>query len=72
MEIVFRKVSPIPGSVIWWKNVFIGDAEIDLTAIPGRGSASKEVATAWDEAHQLFKERIANRELIDINLSGEK
>ena len=72
LEIVFRKVSPIPGSVIWWKNVFLGDAEIDLTAIPGRGSASKEVATAWDEAHQLFRERIANRELIDINLNAEK
>ena len=72
LEIVFKKVSPIPGSVIWWKNVFVGDTEIDVTAISGRGSTSKEVAAAWDEAHQLFKTRIASRELIDINLDDEK
>ena len=72
LEIVFKKVSPIPGSVIWWKNVFVGDTEIDVTAISGRGSTSKEVAAAWDEAHQLFKTRIASRELIDINLDDEE
>ena len=72
LEIVFKKVSPIPGSVIWWKNVFVGDTEIDVTAISGRGSTSKEVAAAWDEAHQLFKSRIASRELIDVNLEDEK
>jgi hypothetical protein len=47
----FKKVSPIPGSIIWWKNVFVDDDEIDVSVIPGREKPSKEVAGAWDEVY---------------------
>ena len=72
LEILFKKVSPIPGSVIWWKNVFVNDPEIDVTAIPGRTQVSQEVAGAWDEAHKLFKERISTREKITVDLDEDE
>ena len=72
LEIVFKKVSPIPGSIIWWKMVFIGDPEIDVTTIAGRGKVSTEVSSAWDEAHKLFREKIATRELVSVDLNDEK
>lgn len=68
LEIILKKASPIPGSIIWWKNVFVTDPEIDVTSIPGRGKVSEEVAGAWDEAHKLFKERIATREKVTVDL----
>jgi hypothetical protein len=67
----FKKVSPIPGSIIWWKNVFVDDDEIDVSIIPGREKPSKEVAGAWDEAHKLFKDRLATREKVVVDLDDE-
>ena len=72
LEILFKKVSPIPGSVIWWKNVFVCDPEIDVTAIPGRTQVSQDIAGAWDEAHKLFKERISTREKITVDLDEDE
>lgn len=71
LEIVFKKVSPIPGSIIWWKMVFIGDPEIDVTTIAGRGTVSTEISSAWDEAHKLFREKIAQRELVSVDLDDD-
>ena len=71
LEITLKKVSPIPRSIIWWKNVFVGSPEIDVTAIAGRGSASKESASVWDEAHKLFREKIATRELINVDVDDQ-
>ena len=71
LELVLKKVSPIPGSIIWWKNVFVSDPEIDVTSIPGREKVSQEVADAWDEAHKLFKERISTREKVIVNLDDD-
>ena len=71
LELVLKKVSPIPGSIIWWKNVLVNDPEIDVTSIPGREKVSQEVAGAWDEAHKLFKERISSREKVIVNLDDE-
>ena len=72
LELVLKKVSPIPGSIIWWKNVFVNDPEIDVTSIPGREKVSQEVAGAWDEAHKLFKERISSREKVTVNLDDDE
>jgi hypothetical protein len=71
LEIVLRKVSPIPGSIIWWKMVFIGDPEIDVTTIAGRGKVSTEISSAWDEAHKLFREKIACRELVSVDIDED-
>ena len=70
LELALKKLSPIPGAVIWWKNVFVDDPEIDVTTIPDRqvSQTSKEISGAWDEAHRLFKERVAAREPITIDL----
>jgi hypothetical protein len=73
LEIALKKLSPIPGAIIWWKNVFVDDPEIDVTTIPDRQmtAASKEVSGAWDEAHRLFRERVATREPITIDLGDD-
>jgi hypothetical protein len=71
LEIVFKKISPIPGSIIWWKMVFIGDPEIDVTTIAGRGKVSTDISNAWDEAHKLFREKIACRELVSVNIDDD-
>jgi len=79
LEITLKKLSPIPGAVIWWKHVFVDDPEIDVTAIPDRarsggsgGAGTQDVANAWEEAHRLFKERAAAREPITIDVDEEE
>ena len=71
LEITLRKLSPIPGAVIWWKNVFVGDSEIDVTTIPDRvksnTGAGNEASRAWEEAHRMFKEKVSNQQPIVID-----
>eukprot|EP01041_Mallomonas_annulata_P011452 gene11452-23951_t len=67
LSITLRKKSIIPGATLWWSCVFQGDPEIDVTAIKGRNMAN---TASWEEAQKLFKERIAERELIDIDTNS--
>jgi hypothetical protein len=75
LEITLRKVSPIPGAVIWWKHVFVDDPEIDVTKIADRviSSTSAASASAWEEAHKMFREKIAaeHRQPIQIDLDDD-
>jgi hypothetical protein len=52
------KKSPIPGSLIWWNRLFIGDPEIDTSKIPGR-VGTIGTSDAWEQAHEMFRQRIA-------------
>lgn len=68
LEIKFQKKSLIQDTTLWWSCVFVGDPEIDTTQIQGRDKGrNASNISAWDAAHQMFKERIAQRELIDIS-----
>eukprot|EP01036_Dinobryon_divergens_P023798 gene23798-32186_t len=69
IRVVLKKKSPIPGAIFWWKNVFEGDPEIDVTKIGGRNvQKSSEVASAWKVAHEKFSESVLNREKIDVDI----
>ena len=68
LAITLRKKSIIPGAVIWWSCIFVGDPEIDVEAIKGR---KKVDLSSWNEAHKMFKEKIAQRELINIDSTDE-
>jgi len=63
LHITFEKMSPIPNATIWWKALFQGDPEIDVTKIKGRNIPQNSL---WEEAHNAFKEKIANFERIEI------
>ena len=69
IRVTLRKKSPIPGAVFWWKNVFVGDPEIDVTKIQGRNSKQGlELQDAWKDSHQKFIDSIANREKITVEI----
>ena len=70
-----RKKSPIPGAVFWWKNVFVGDPEIDLATITGRRGDPGNVTTElWAEAQRQFRQRIQDqtREPIEVDISSDE
>jgi hypothetical protein len=60
IEVLLIKKSPIPNAGIWWKNVIVGDSEIDLSSFAGRYKRSLTNAEAWNEAHNQFKAKVAN------------
>lgn len=70
LEMKFHKKSVIPDATLWWSCVFEGDPEIDTTTIKGRNPSAN--LASWDAAHRMFKERIANRELIEVNDEEEQ
>ena len=51
--------------VVWWKTVIAGDPEIDVAAIPGRKPAG-DLTSVWNSAHAAFREKVANREKIEV------
>ena len=68
IELTFRKKSPIPGAFIWWSNVFVGDRKLDVSKFAGRKSETNDKNTeAWNEAHQMFLEKIASKEKIEVD-----
>ena len=48
-----------------WKTVIRGDPEIDVKSIQGRKDGS-DVTSAWNEAHDKFREMVANRQKVEI------
>lgn len=45
-----------------------GGAEIDLNAIKGRAAGkAEESKRIWDEATAAFKEKVKNRELVEVD-----
>lgn len=50
LQLDFKKYSPIPNAFIWWKNIFLGEPEIDLTKIEGRQHVSTNLEA--DPLHQ--------------------
>lgn len=70
LELTLRKKPPLPGVVVWWKSLCEGGAEIDVTAIAGRDSAAlRDTRAAWDEAHAMFRSKVAAQERVEVDLS---
>eukprot|EP00916_Digyalum_oweni_P026296 GHVL01043214.1.p1 GENE.GHVL01043214.1~~GHVL01043214.1.p1 ORF type:complete len:235 (+),score=80.49 GHVL01043214.1:36-740(+) len=66
LKIIFQKKNIQNFVTIWWKSAFKGDPETDVSKIVGRKNTSSAFEDNWKEAHKLFKERIGNREKIQI------
>lgn len=69
--LTLRKKSPIPGAVMWWSNVFVGDPEIDVSKIEGR-TINTQTALAWAEAHKMFQERIRDKAQIAVDADDDE
>jgi len=67
LQLVMKKKCPIPGAFFWWKNVFVGDPEIDVTKIAGRTVASDSTMDAWKNAHDKFAASVAKREKVEVD-----
>lgn len=55
IQIALKKISPLPNSIFWWKNVFIGEPHIDVTKISGRTPAAED---EFQTAQRIFLERM--------------
>jgi hypothetical protein len=71
LQLTLVKKSPIPGTSFWWKNVFVGDPEIDVTQIVGRSNSDLEASKNFAEAHHLFQQKIADMQKVDVNFDEE-
>ena len=71
LRLTLQKESP-HGVVIWWERALVGEAGCDTMAFPDRdttksASALKQ-ADVWAEATRLFKEKVANRQKILVDV----
>lgn len=73
LELSFRKTSPLPGAIFWWRNCFEGEAEIDVTKIAGRPAAASQESQLQEDpfaiAHRMFLEKMKTKEKLEVDLS---
>lgn len=69
IRITLYKAVPMMGVTLWWKKPFVHFDDIDVvTGVEGRtnvgndGSHHHEWKKTWEDAHEMFKEQIKNRE----------
>mmetsp|Transcript_165 Transcript_165/g.422 ORF Transcript_165/g.422 Transcript_165/m.422 type:complete len:289 (-) Transcript_165:189-1055(-) len=57
------------GVVIWWDGIFSGDAKVDVSSFADRDSrGAAQMEANWKEAHELFRQRVASRQKISIDV----
>eukprot|EP01039_Chlorochromonas_danica_P002478 gene2478-2715_t len=68
LQITLKKKSPLPNTTIWWRKVFIEEEEeIDINNLVGRREFDhKGFAEVYEEAHRLFREKIAKNQPIEV------
>ena len=71
LRLTLQKESP-HGVVVWWERAVAGEEASDTTAFPDRKHAAKAAAHAdvWAEATRMFKEKVAQREKVLIDVGG--
>lgn len=81
--ITLQKVSVIAGAVFWWDRVFEGDPAIDVTTIADRrgqrpqggqetlSSADTSHSNVWEEAHKMFREKVASQQPREVLIDNE-
>jgi hypothetical protein len=66
IELLMKKKLKFANAIIWWKNVFVGEPEIDLTTIADRAKNYSEFMTNFAIAQEKFREKIQQREKVEI------
>lgn len=61
-EVVMRKQQKFSNAIIWWKTVFQGEAEIDVSTIQDRSKNYAEFMQNFQTANQMFLEKLKNKE----------
>jgi hypothetical protein len=70
VKVTLRKMSPVPGSVLWWNCLLIGDPCIEVDCIEGRStSKGKQFQENWNAAMEAFKQKVSNIEPFEVDLS---
>jgi hypothetical protein len=70
VDIVVKKLCPIPNATLWWERVFVGEPKIDVTKISGRNLAAQGKDTL-QQAHELFLQRIKEQKKIDVDYESD-
>ena len=70
LEITLKKKTPFSDAIIWWSKVFENDPDIDISKISER-KVNASFQDNWNEAHKLFKEKIANNIKTTIDLDDD-
>ncbi len=72
MEMVLKKLCPIPNATLWWEKVFIGEPKIDVTTIAGRtNGAPSHSKDNYQQAHELFLQRIRDQKKMEVDIDRE-
>lgn len=62
VRITLLKAVPMAGVSLWWSHPLLHCPKTDVNAIGGRkGDRQDEIKAAWNEAHQMFREKMANK-----------
>mmetsp|Transcript_6808 Transcript_6808/g.9975 ORF Transcript_6808/g.9975 Transcript_6808/m.9975 type:complete len:288 (+) Transcript_6808:71-934(+) len=62
VRITLLKAVPMAGVSLWWSHPLLHCPKTDVNAIGGRkGDRQDEIKAAWDEAHRMFREKMANK-----------
>lgn len=68
LRLTLEKQAPA-GVVVWWDRVFAGDAVVDVSAFASRDSnRAAQFEANWKEAHELFRQKVATRQKIELDL----
>lgn len=70
LEVTLKKKTPFADAIIWWSKVFENEPEIDVTKIEER-QINSTFQQNWNEAHKLFKEKIANNTKTTIDIDDD-
>lgn len=62
VKFVFRKKSPLANATFWWRKVFQGTPEIDVTNLPGR-TFDRRTQDNFQLAQEEFRRKVAADEL---------
>lgn len=65
LSVTVNKEKQAAGYTLWWDCVFVGDPTIDTAAIKDRKGDATAMQKVWNEAHEMFKERVRARKAGD-------
>lgn len=73
VDLALKKHCPIANATLWLERVFPDETKIDVTKIAGRNLQSRTVHTdPFQQAHELFLQRMKEKEVIEIDIDDEE
>eukprot|EP00466_Bigelowiella_natans_P014388 jgi/Bigna1/85272/estExt_fgenesh1_pg.C_30119 len=70
IAITLKKKCPIQGATLWWSRFFKREEKVDTAKIKDRRKGSKGMKEAWEEAHKLFRAKVAKQRPTYIDDDG--